>query len=387
LGAKADRQDFGFFQSMHKTKKLFCFLVVLMVFGSFKCVIPVEAQTSAIGIKIVPAVLGGDGPLLVKPGDFLSEELSVTNKSDKELDMYAYLRDFKAADEKGSPELIVPGTESGNYISSWINITSEPIRFLPGQEIKIPYTISIPNNVGPGGYYGAIVFGTQAPKTKPGEAEKGAAIGVAQQATALILLRVDGKSDERADIREFKTDKNIYSTPFEVKFTAKVENLGNVHIQPVGMIEVKNMFDKKVASLMVNEDRNNVLPKSSRSYGSSWKENFGFGKYQALITLSYGLPANKGGDGRKSVTMSHYFWVLPTKMVSFVVIGILVFVGLMTITLKMYKRKAIKEAMERMGNGHRVSSRRPGGQSYFSTFFVLFAIAAVIMVVLYFLLF
>ncbi len=372
---------------MHKMKKMLSLVVFLMVFGSLQVGSPAAAQTSAVGIKIVPAVLGGDGPMLVKPGDVLNEELAVTNKSELELDMYAYLRDFKAADEKGSPELIVPGSESGNYISSWLEITSEPIKFLPGQEIKIPYTIRVPENVGPGGYYGAIVFGTQAPKTKPGEAEKGAAIGVAQQATALILLRVEGKTDERADIREFKTDKSIYSTPFDVKFISKIENMGNVHVQPVGMIEIKNMFDKKVASLMVNEDRNNVLPKSSRSYENNWKENFGFGKYQALLTMSYGLSANKGGDGRKSVTMTHYFWVLPAKMITFSIVGILTFIGLMLLTLKIYKRRAIREAMERMGTGRRLSSGKRSSGGYFSTFFVLLAIAAVIMSILYFVLF
>ncbi len=372
---------------MHKWKKAALLVIGLTAIISFNLAPTAQAQ-SQIGIKIVPAVLGGDGPFLVKPGDFISRELRVTNKSGQELEMYAYLRDFRAADEKGSPELIVPGTESGNYISSWINITSEPIKFAPGEEISVPFTISVPDNVGPGGYYGAIVFGTQAPKTKPGEAEKGAAVGIAQQATSLILLRVEGETDERADIREFKTDKGVYSAPFKVDFTTKIENLGNVHIQPAGLIEIKNMFGKKVASLMVNEDRNNVLPNSNREYKNSWEENFGFGKYEASLALSYGLSADKGGEGRKSMTMVRYFWVLPMKMVATFVLSVALVVILFVFILKMYKRRAIKEAIERMGGGHRAShSRHSKSGGYFSTFFLLLAIAAVIMSIMYFLLF
>jgi len=346
-----------------------------------------QSQPGQVGIKIIPAVLGGEGPFLVKPGEVIVQELRVTNKSDRDLEMYAYLRDFKAADEKGSPELIVPGTESGNYMSSWIDITGEAISFGAGEEVKIPYTIRVPENVGPGGYYGAIVFGTKAPKTRPGEEEKGAAIGVAQQATSLILLRVEGKTDERADIREFKTDKGVYSAPFEVDFSTKVDNLGNVHVQPVGLIEIKNMFGKKVASLMVNEDRNNVLPKSSRTFLNSWKENFGFGKYEASLALSYGLPADLGGDGRKSMTMVRYFWVLPMKMVVSFVLSLSITIILFVLMLKMYKRRAIKEAMERMGGGRRASYSSRSSRGYFSTFFVLLAATALIMSIVYFLLF
>jgi hypothetical protein len=372
---------------MHKWKKVVLLIIGLLAIISFNLAPAAQAQ-SQIGIKIVPAVLGGDGPFLVKPGEVLSRELRVTNKSGQELEMYAYLRDFRAADEKGSPELIVPGTESGNYISSWINITSEAIKFAPGEEVAVPFTISVPDNVGPGGYYGAIVFGTQAPKTKPGEAEKGAAVGIAQQATSLILLRVEGETDERADIREFKTDKGVYSAPFEVKFLTKVENLGNVHIQPAGLIEVKNMFGRKVASLMVNDDRNNVLPKSLRSYESVWAENFGFGKYEASLALSYGLSADKGGEGRKSMTMVRYFWVLPMKMVISFLLSLTVTIALFVFMLKMYKKRAIKEAMERMGGGHRAShSRHSPTNSYFSTFFLLLAVTAVVMSIIYFLLF
>lgn len=369
---------------MRKSKKIVLFVIGLAALFSFNLAPSASAQQSEIGIRIAPSIIDD----LVKPGEVINKELKVTNKSGKELDMYAYLRDFKAADEYGKADLIIPGTETGNYISSWIEISGEPIKFAPGEEKTIPFTIRIPENTGPGGYYGAVVFGTQAPKTRPGEAEKGAAIGVAQQATSLILLQIEGKADERADIREFKTDKSVYSTPFEVKLLTKVENLGNVHVRPAGTIEIKNMFGKKVAALSVNDDRHNVLPKSSRIFENIWKENFGFGKYEATLALSYGTVAEKGGEGRKTITMVRDFWILPTKIIVSFALSLLITIGLFVLFLKMYKRRAIKEAMEKMGGVRRVSAASYSPiKNYFSTFFILLGAVAAVMVIIYFILF
>lgn len=341
-------------------------------------------------IKVTPSIL----EKMVKPGDVYSGQTKVANNSVQEITLYAYLKDFKAAaeDESGRAELIVPGTETGNYISSWINISTEGIVLGPGEERAVPYTINIPSNVGPGGYYGAIVFGTQAPKLKPGEADTGAAIGIAQQAASLVLLQVEGIADERADIREFKTDKQFYSTPFDVKFTTKISNLGNVHVKPRGVIEIKDMLGKNVTTLAVNEDGGNILPKSSRTFLNNWKDRFGFGKYEASLALSYGTPADQGGEGRKTLTMFWYFWVLPAKIIISVISSLLVLVVLFFVFLRHYRKAAISKAMEQMGvKGGTMPLKKKKiwtrENEYVLTFSILAGIALAVLAILYFLLF
>lgn len=340
-------------------------------------------------IKVTPSIL----EKMVKPGEIYSGQTKIANNSAQEITLYAYLKDFKAAaeDESGRAELIVPGTETGNYISSWIDISIEGITLASGEERSVSYTINIPDNVGPGGYYGAIVFGTQAPKIRPGEAETGAAIGIAQQAASLLLLQVEGIADERADIREFKTDKQFYSTPFDVKFTTKISNLGNVHVKPRGVIEIKNMLGKKVTTLTVNEDGGNILPKSARIFSNNWKDKFGFGKYEASLALSYGTSPDQGGEGRKTLTMFWYFWVLPAKIIISVISSLLVLVVLFFVFLRHYRKTAIKRAMEQMGvkGGAALKKKKfwTRENEYVLTFSILAGIALSIIVILYFLLF
>jgi hypothetical protein len=374
------------FLFMRIRKKIICLALAILLFGAVNSSSAQTASSNTLGIKIVPAIIDD----LVKPGEIISREMKVTNKSDKELTMYAYLMDFKSEDDYGKAKLITPGSESGNFISSWVKISGEGVKFSPGQEIGVPFSVEIPKDIGPGGYYGAIVFGTQAPRVKPGDEEKGAAIGVAQQSTCLLFLQVEGKADERAMIREFKADRGFYSTPFNVKLITKISNLGNVHVRPTGVIEIKNMFGKKVSSLAVNEDRHNILPASSRIFENFWSDTMGFGKYEASLALSYGTPADKGGEGRKTMIATEYFWILPLKIITALAISLLVLLLAATFFLRYYKRRAVRQAMERMGakgGASQLGARRSVLGGYLSTFFTLLAVVFVVLIVLYIILF
>lgn len=369
-------------------KKINGLFLALIIIGSFTFIPVNAAKEEEAGIKITPSVVDE----LVEPGEEFSKEITIVNQADKETTLYAYLRDFKAADETGKVELLLPGSEEGAYISSWISVSADGITFAPGEEKRVPFSIKIPKETGPGGYYGSIVFSTQAPKLKAGEGEKGAVIGIIQQAASLILLQIKGKADEQAMVREFKTDKNWYATPINANFITRVENLGNVHLKPAGVIEIKNMFGKKVAVLNVNEKRNNVMPGGRRLFENNWQEVWGFGRYEADLALSYGTSVEKGGGGRQTLTMVRYFWVFPIKLVSSVGLGLLLALVLLIVLLKFYKKRAIKKAMEQLGVRHRPMTFKkenlaPSWKNYASTFFMLLGIAAVVMALLYFLLF
>jgi hypothetical protein len=364
---------------------LLCFVLACLFVPFFST----QAASNQVTISITPSITEE----LVKPGDVISRKVNLTNKSDQEITFYVYLKDFKAAadDESGKAELIVPGSEPGNFISSWISVSSEGITLAPGQSQEVPYTINVPANVGPGGYYGAIVFGTQAPKAKPGEADKGASVGVAGQAASLVLLQIAGIANEQAEVREFKTDKDFYSTPFKVNFYTKIQNLGNVHLKPRGEIVITDMFNKKVTTLTVNDIGGNILPASTRMFSNIWQDNFAFGRYQAALSLSYGTPADLGGEGMKSLTMYWYFWILPVKFLIYLGISLLILAAIFTIFLRYYRRMAISSAMKKMGvkDGQVLAKKKsPHPRNEFIlTALVLAGIAAVAIIVLYFILF
>jgi len=328
---------------------LFCFAAL------FSLAQPSRAQTLGEGIIVSPVRFEE----LVKPGETISRPVKVTNDSPTPKKLYAYLRDFTAEGEEGRARLIVPGTEQGNYLSSWIQITTEGIDFAPNEQKEINFTVKLPKEAGPGGYYGAIIFGTKAPDVK-GE---GSAIAISQQTGSLVLLQIAGEVDETANIRDFVTDKSIYNNPFNVNFTTRIENLGNVHIKPHGTIEIMNMLGRKVGEVRFNDKGANILPKSIRRFSDQWQGDFGLGRYKAVLSLSYGVAANLGGQGKQSLYYTMYFWILPWKILALFGLGLIVLSTAIYVLLKLYKNRTIKQLMTEMGAGKEIYVKKYQGPS------------------------
>lgn len=328
-------------------QKVILFLSLVLIGSCFLFCIP-NAQAQEIGIRISPVRIEDN----VDAGQSYKQSISVKNESDIPKTLYAYLRDFKADDENGTPRLMAPGTEEGYYLASWIQITSEGTVFEAREEKNIEFTINVPANTGPGGYFGAIYFGTVPPKLQLESEDKGAGMSVAQQAGCLVLLRVKGETDENAIIREFSTDKNYYNTPFDVKFILRIANDGNVHVKPYGTISIKNMFDKEVAVVRVNEKGSNILPDSIRRLETKWTGSSGFGRYKAEIGMTYGSSIEQGGQGKQSLYGFTTFWIFPWKIITIVLSVILVIGTLIFLLLKFYKNQVVQKAMEQAGLGH-----------------------------------
>ena len=341
----------------------------------------------SVGIKISPTRVDE----MVEPGEKMYGEVKVTNESAVDKKMYVYLKDFKSEDESGVPTLIAPGSEEGYYLASWIDITSDGIDFSPGEEISVPYVIEVPADIGPGGYYGGIYFGTEPPRLNFDSEDKGAGMAIAQQAGSLILLQVKGDIDEHAEIREFNTDKEVYGTPFDVKFIVRIENHGNVHVKPYGAVTIKNMFGREKAMVRVNEKQGNILPASIRRFEENWSGKFGFGRYVATIGLTYGTSVDKGGNGKQSITTEKIFWIMPWKIIVPTILGAVILILIFVLLLKLYKNKAVKKAMQQAGMGRVKFVKQYKGPSpvlhLALIMFVVFIVLLLLITVVYFLFF
>ncbi len=369
-------------------KKYFAFLFIFVLFFNFLLFFDVgslEAQT--IGIKISPVRYEE----LVEPGVQINRILNVENQSDTTKTLYAYLRDFRAEGEGGQPKLIAPGTEQGYFLASWIDISGEGIEFKPNEAREIHFQINVPLDAGPGGYYGAILFGTEPPRLKLDGEDKGAGMAVSQQTGSLILLQVKGKVKEEARIREFVTNKGLYSTPFDVEFLTRIENLGNVHVKPIGTITINNMFNKEIGSIRVNDGGANVLPNSIRRFSENWQGENGFGRYVATIGLSYGTSANLGGQGKQTLYTETIFWIVPWRIIIPIVLTLIILLSLTILFLKLYKNRAVRRAMEQAGYGRVRMVKKYQGPSpiiYISVILlVVLIVVFMIMSLIYFFLF
>lgn len=295
-----------------------------------------------LAVALAPA---GAGATTVSPpiveldlskGSVVEQVIKLKNDGEAPQSYYISTQRFIAAPSgEGAPEFIEGPTSIG--LVSWIEFPFTQITLQSDQTIEIPLTIRVPDNAAPGGHYAGIFFSTDAPEPED------TGVGVAQRIGTLMLVRIAGQIRESAQVTQFGTDQASYDS-LPVTFEATVNNLGNVHIKPQGVINIRNFLGKKAAVMAVNEAGGNILPDSSRTFEAVWaksfdvadgngfwakyraqKKNFAFGKYTADLSLAYGT--------NKSLSANTSFWVFPTQvivvqLILWIIIIILIVFGL-----------------------------------------------------------
>ena len=310
-------------------------LMLSVIFIGVATSMPVKAQSgteAAQGLQISPALV----ELNAAPGKTYNVELSVSNVTSSNLVFNSAIDDFGSRDETGTPKIIkdskLPNTAS---VKTWVKLVSK-FSLAGQQQKKVVAQITIPNNAEPGGHYGVLSFAGSAPELD------GNGVGLSASAGTLLLIRVDGNITEKASLASFYTSNNNKQSSFfensPIGFVVRIKNEGNIHIKPVGNIEVRDMFGGLVKNIKVNPDKkSNVLPDSIRRFDFDLKNDWMFGKYTANLTLGY-------GSNGQAITGSVDFWVIPYKLILAVLIALAAVILIFTRLIRRYNKHIISKS-------------------------------------------
>ncbi len=280
------------------------------------------------GLAISPTTF----ELSANPGDNLINTIRLDNISDTMLEVTTDVRNFSALGEEGQVTL---DTNDEKYsLRAWLGVEPANVVLGPGESKVIAFTIDVPPNGEPGGHFGSVIFSTKIPR-----AENGSAATVGQEIGALVLLRVAGDAREVLKINSFNavSDRGDASDAKPVKlvpqgpvvFDARIANEGNVFLKPKGVITITDVFNRSVAEFPL--DAQNVLPEAVRKMNATWNSKFLFGKYDAQLTLTYGL------NNSEIITATTSFWAFPYKSKVFM-IGLVVILFILFASIKWRKR-------------------------------------------------
>lgn len=299
-------------------------LVFVFAFGANSA----KAQNAATqGLNISPFLLERK----MEKGETSNEIIDITNISDRALPVVISINDFIPSGDNGQQMYVDPGKGDPRFsLSSWITINSNPKPTLqPGEKTSLNFSITPPLDAEEGGHYGAILFSFET-----GTAQ-GTAVAVQQKLGAIILVKL-GKVTEAGQLVNFGTEKTFYEYP-PVNFTATFKNLGNVHVKPRGSISITNMFGRKIASVLMNENANNVLANTERTFKTVWDGSFGFGRYSANMKLVY-------GDSGQVVNGSVSFWIIPWKIILGAALALFLLVLIVVFAVKRYNKWLLEKA-------------------------------------------
>ncbi len=296
------------------------------------------------------------------PGETIRETVTLINEKSTGETFYTSFANFEAEGESGSPSFVEPIEGVGTWI-----VTNSSVYVAPNSSKEVELSITIPKSANPGGYFGAVFFGTS-PSSSAGEVAIGSKIGV------LVLLTVNGEVSKDGGVLEFATkDMQKWYTALPVPLYYRFQNAGGDRIKPEGEILVRNLIGLIAARIPANQVQGNILPSSTRRFEVLWQSkhgssephegglgffqavsyqwnNFAFGRYVAHLDLTH-----SGNELHHKAKYS--FWVFPWQLLIVVGVGLLVFVTLLRKGLARYNAWIIKKARISLDTTHQNNSK------------------------------
>ena len=301
--------------------------------------VPFVSMQSASALTISPIVIEYD----VDPGQTIVGTFRAQNEGADTESYYPIVQDFTAGDSAGTPKF--SDVSDGRSMAGWVKFDEAQITLPAGAGNLVHYRISVPEKASPGGYFAGFLLSTSPPNVKGG-------ISVGAATGPLVLLNVSGGVIEKGSLQGFSVKSEGTSLPAE--FAMDFKNEGTVHVKPVGVIRITNLFGGTSAVIPVNAEGGNVLPDSNRVFSATWEKehlgdkasefsrewnNFALGPYTATLVMNY-------GDTDQVVSEQVSFWVMPWMMI---VLFIILLVILALLVLQ-YNKWIVAQAQR---SGHR----------------------------------
>lgn len=328
-------------------KKLTRLLTALFVAAAI--VLPItqggQAGAQATALTITPRK-----ELTVQKGETKSDTLSVGNpRAEEDLALTLRVVDFSAKDNTGAPSLNLGENAKQETwsLKKYINLPKE-VTLKAGQTTNVPFSITMPANIGAGSYYSAIQYVAQS--------EGGENVSVAASATTLVFVNVPGDAKQQMSLvqlgafsGEVNGDKGEFklfyfgTQPKVISYILK--NDGNVAERPLGSILLKNSFTGKTIKIdnanpsdalaLIGQERrfDTCIKTGEKTEKTATGEatqkvcetpGLSPGRYTITLSAFYG----QGNGKTLEVTGTSSFWYLPTWFVIAFVVAILAIVAL-----------------------------------------------------------
>ena len=277
-----------------------------------------KEQIPGTDIQLGDFVVGpGKVEVVVRPGETVTKEITVTNRIDNNRSFEFFIEDMSGSAD-GSEAVVLLGDQDGPYsLRDFVSVPTPTVTLGLGERARVPVRITMPPNAEPGGYYGAVLVSTV--QDKESEASAIAKSPIVARIGTLFFITVPGDTVNSGELIKFSTinDKTWFSEG-PITFGITYENTGSIHQNPYGEIRITNMLGSEVG--YVELDPWFVLPKSIRTREVTWNSELLLGRYKVTALI------NRGDDTVD--TASTYVWVVPWQLLVgvFAVLFIIIFI-------------------------------------------------------------
>lgn len=256
---------------------------------------------------VAPAIIEVSG----SRGEILNSTFTLVNTTESDETYYFETLKFQAKDESGSP-LFIPYSKDHSELPDWLSFTNKTVIIPKNSFAEIPFSITIPSDIHSGSYYAAITVSDNQASSNP-------SVSTIQTKTAiLIFLNVKGENKELAALLDFVPSSKLTSSTTDT-LTYRIQNQGNVYLQPQGTITLKNAFGRIIATEDANLKGNKIMTGSTRKIETIIDTGWTIGPITAELKLNY-------GENQQTLNSSTTFWIFPLKTLGALLAGLILLI-------------------------------------------------------------
>ena len=286
-------------------KRTLSFLIGFLAFPFFVSALIVE-KLDNIPVSNDFVLSPGKIEIIMKPGETVTRSLTVTNRLGKTMKFRVDFEDFIGSAKGEQPAILLGEAKSPYSLKDYFKSEVKEFILDHGEKIVLPIEIYLPQDIEPGGFYGAVLISTAPPKLEEETAQE--QIQIVGRVGTLFFVRTEGEIFQKGQLEKFiVADSRKFFEKGPISFSVFSRNTGSVHLVPYGVIEIKNLFGKKIGEVDIEPFF--VMPASLREIRATWQRQIGIGKYTATLYLNRGYQ-NLVDKAEVS------FWILPWKFLA-----------------------------------------------------------------------
>lgn len=240
-----------------------------LVFLAIFCLVPVAAHAAtAQDITMTPT---STSPV-INPGSVYHSSFRVINQGKTGYKFLVYATPYREDGEDYTPDFTVLPTAPN--ISGWLNFSTPGGYINPGQIVTVNYTISIPENTQPGGYYAAAFAETQYPKIAN-------SITLNERVGELFYIQAAGPVVKKGELLTWQS--NFFQKP-PLTSTIRLQNDGSIHYPATIQLKVKDILGHSKYSLTTTKE---LLPQTIRRVTMPWNKTPAIGLFKVTGSVSF----------------------------------------------------------------------------------------------------
>ena len=231
--------------------------ILTAIFALSVSVVGLSASAGASPAQQSITLSPASTPISEAPGSTYSGSLTVLNNSDTPATVSVYTQPYYVKGVEYTPSFTqLPGTTNA---SQWVNLSKATLQIPATQSTSVPYTLTIPANTAPGGYYAVIFVQTQQQKANAG-------VQASDRIGNILYITAQGQTHTGGSV--ISTSLPHFSMASSLPLSMEVSNTGGVHYVTTANITSKNIYGQSVFSASLQRY---VLPQTIRKISTDWK--------------------------------------------------------------------------------------------------------------------